>query len=171
MTLSTGNQVRLKISDIPLIADDTMYSDGMASGYALPHTNITSGTAYVLTNGVWTATGASFDPTGFVTLSGMVSANSAFRVRYVYSTFSDDEIGHFTAVGGDVNGAALEAVQSLMFDGLKRAAWRGPDGSQYDDTRAMSLLTDIYDRLIAEREKNALSEGGFWSWSVEQENY
>jgi hypothetical protein len=35
----------------------------------------------------------------------------------------------------------------------------------------MKLLTDIYDRLITEREKAAVGEGGFWSWSVEQENY
>lgn len=171
MTLTTAQAVRLRVMDQPLIADNTMYSDGQASGYALPHRNITSGTAYVLTTGVWTATGASFDPTGFVTLSGMVSANSAFRVRYVHSTFSDEEIGHFTAVGGDVNGAALEAVQALMFDGLKRAAWRSPDGASYDDTRAMALLNDIYDRLIAERANATVSEGGFWSWPEQQELY
>jgi len=171
MTLSTAQAVRLRIQDQPLIADELLVSDGTASAYALPHRNITSASAYVQNTGVWTATGANFDPTGFVTLSGLVSAGSAFRVHYVHSTFSDEEIGHFTAVGGDVNGAALEAVSTLMFDGLKRARWTSPDGASYDDTAAMRMLNDIYDRLIAERAEAALTNGGFWSWSTEQENY
>ena len=106
-----------------------------------------------------------------MTFSGVISANSGFRVTYTHSVFSDDEIGHFTAVGGDVNGAALEAIEALMFDSLKRARWMAPDLSQYDDTAAQGQLRAMWDRLHELSKEDAIVQGGFQSWSIEQENY
>ena len=170
MTLTTAQQVRLYIQDQPTVFDETREFDGSAVVFNLPYRNITSATAFVpLTGGAsWTATGVTFNASGYVEFSAVGSAASAFRVRGVHSVFSDDEIGHFTAVGGDVVGAALEACQVLMFDSLKRARWATPDGTQYDDTAAMQQLRDIYDRLTAQQQAAEAGNGGFASWAQGQ---
>lgn len=171
MTLTTAQQVRLKVQDPPTLADDAYYGDGMASSFALPHRNVTSGSAFVLgTGGQWSGTGATFNPSGVVVFSGVISASSGFRLNYTHTVFSDDEIGHFTAVGGTVNGAAVEAIEALMFDSLKRARWIAPDGSQYDDTAAQRQLQAMWDRLHAQAADEAISGGGITSWALNQEN-
>lgn len=172
MTLTTAQQVRLKIQDLPLRADDTYYFDGSALAFALPHNNVVNGTAYVAdANGQWSATGATFNATGFVTFGDIGSANSAFRTVYDYSTFSDADIGNFTAIGGSVVGAAIEACHALMFDSLRRARWMAPDGSQHDDSMAQTQVMRIYSALKKEEEEDAITQAGFNSWSLEQQNY
>lgn len=172
MPLSTAQQVRLRIQDQPLLADATYAGDGTALSFALPNRNLTSASAYVPLGGTaWSGTGASFNATGSVAFSGVISANSAFRVTYVYSTFSDDEIDTMITAGGGVNGAAIEAVTTLMFDGLRRASWGAPDGTRYDDTAAMTLLKDLYDRLKLEQDEAAVADGGIAEWGYNQGNY
>lgn len=168
MTLTSAQQVRLRINDQPYVADNVYVFDGSGYQFALPHRAIMSATAYITdANGRWSATGATFEPYT-VSFAGTGSANSAFRVRYEYTTFTEDEISHFTAVGGDIVGASIEAVQTLMFDGLRRAAWAAPDGSEYDDTKAMQLLKDLYATLKNEQEQAAISDGAIYSWSITQ---
>ncbi len=140
MSLTTAQQIRLKIADIPRLSDLTFYGDGLASSFVLPHNNLVSGTAYVPNGAAWASTGATFNTSGMVSFANTISANSAFRTTYVYSVFSDDEIDHFLTAGGNVNGAAIEALHTLMFDAAKRARWMGSDGSQYDDTLAADNL-------------------------------
>ena len=172
MVMSALQQVRLRIADFPSIADLTYASDGSGSAFNLQHRNITSGTAFVLgSNSQWSATAAAFDAPGIVTFSAVISANSAYRVRYVYSTFSDDEINNWLDVGGTVAGASLEAVQTLMFDSLRRASWRAPDGSSYDDKLALSDLKALYDVLRDVQDDEAFGGGGVESWSINQELY
>lgn len=172
MTLTTAQQVRLRVQDQPLIADATYYGDGSASAFTLPQRNITSGSAFVPGAGGWTATGATFNPTGSVAFATVISANSAFRTRYVYSTFSDEDIDTMiTAGGGSILGASIEAVTTLMFDGLKRASWAAPDNTKYDDTAAMSLLKDLYSALKVEEAEIATVEGGISEWGLNQQNW
>lgn len=168
MPFTDVQAVRSKITDYPKIADVTTYGDGSATMFALSHLNITSGTAFVAPGGAWSATGATFDSSGFVSLGTAVSAGSGLRWRYVHSTFSDDEISHWLGVGGSVRGAAVEAVQTLMFDGLRRASWRAADGSEYDDTKTIGLLKTLYDTLKDEEFEAAAGGGGFESWAVNQ---
>ncbi|RPJ00024.1 MAG: hypothetical protein EHM39_05520 [Chloroflexi bacterium] len=173
MTLDTAAQVRLRITDFPAVADLTFYGDGRDSAFGLAqgaaaYRNITSGSAYVLASNIWSATGCTFNTSGWVTFSGVISANTAFRTRFVHSVFSDEEIGHFTAVGGSVAGAALQAVHALMFDGLKRAKWAAPDGSTYDDTAALAQLKTLYDTLKEELADADVANGGFVSWAEGQ---
>lgn len=170
MTLTSAQQVRLKIQDAPIRANDVYYGDGQATVFNLPHRNIASGTAYVLAGGAWSATGATF-ASGQVAFSGIISANSGFNVRYEYATFSDAEVDHFISAGGSVAGAAKEAVEALMFDGLRRASWAAPDGTSYDDSKAIGLLKQLHDTLSDELEEEATLSGGLASWSVEQGNY
>lgn len=172
MTLTDAQRTRLKIQDQPLIADVTRYGDGTARVFSLPHRNITSGSAFVPVGATaWSATGAAFDASGVVTLSGIVATNSAFRLTYVHSTFSDDEINDFLSIGGGVVGASVEAIEALMFDGVKRATWRAPDGSEYDDTQAMVHLREMHRLMTAARSEEATSAGDVLSWSMEQGNY
>jgi hypothetical protein len=172
MALTTAQQVRVKIQDQPLLADTTLYFDGMASSFTLPHSNITSGSAMVLdAGGQWSATGATFNASGMVAVPTALPASTGLRVTYVHSTFSDDEISHFTAVGGNVLGAAIEACEALMFDGLKRARWASPDGTQYDDTMAMNTVVKIYETLKAEQADDATLGGAVNSWSMLQGDY
>lgn len=169
MTLTSAQATRLRISDIPTLADVTRAGDGTASSFLLPHRNLTTASAFVpLGNTAWSATAATFNASGMVSFSGAISANSAYRLTYTYSTFGDEEVNHFLSVGGDVNGAALEAVQVLFFDGLKRSRWSSPDGTSHDDTAAIGLLKDLYDTLKAEQTQAAAANGGIHSWSVEQ---
>lgn len=168
MALTTAQQIRLRVQDQPRIADLVRYGDGYISAFDLPHVNLTSASAFVQTPTAWSATGATFNATGYVTFSGVPSANSALKLRYVHSVFSDDEIDHFQTVGGNINGAALEAVQVLMFDGLKRSRWAAPDGSQYDDTAAMKLLNDLYKTLDEQMDDEGIAGGGFGQWALTQ---
>jgi len=176
MTLTTAQQVRLRIQDIPAVADLTLTFDGSATIFnlengAMVYRNITSATAFVPVTGIWSATGATFNVSGWVEFSAAGSANSAYRVRFVHSVFSDDEIGHFTAVGGDVVGASLEAVQTLRFDALKRAKWAAPDGTMYDDTAAQKALEKMYEDLKTEQLAAESSDLGFESWALGQDWY
>ena len=171
MTLSENQRVRLKVSDPPTLADSVYLGDGTAVSFTLPHRNLTSGTAYVPVAAGWSATGATFDPTGTVTFSARISAGSAFRTTYVYSTFSEEEITDFLALGGNVIGAALEAAHALAFDGLRRARWSAPDGSSWDDQAAQKHVMDLIAMLETEQGDEAAAAGSAESWSLTQGDY
>lgn len=169
MALTTAQQVRLRIQDQPVLYNGLMYGDGTANAFYFTQRNLTGATAYVPAGGTaWATTGAAWDAAGTVTFSGVISANSAFRVTFQHSTFSDEEVAHFVEVGGNVPGAALEAVQALMFDSLKRAKWKAPDGTEFDDTAAMRQLNDLHDRLKAEVDDLSDTSAGFASWAEGQ---
>lgn len=171
-TLTTAQQVRLRIQDVPAIVDTTLYGDGTADTFSLAQRNQSSGSAFVPNGAAWAFTGSTFDPTfGSVQFANIVSAGSAFRLRYVYSIFSDDDIGTMITAGGDVVGASIEAVQTLMFDSLKRAVWKAPDGSMYDDTAAQRALKDLYDTLKQQQADIAVGQGGISEWGLNQTNY
>lgn len=171
MPLNSAQMLRLTIQDVPAVADTTYYGDGTATVFALPHQVITTASAYVPVGGTaWSATAATFT-SGEVAFSNVISANSAFRTRYTYSVFSDDDIGYFSAAGGGINGGALEAVKALMFDAVKRASWTSPDGAEYDDTQAQAHLREMYKDLQLELEKEATIAGGVQSWSLNQGSY
>jgi len=167
MVLTTAQQVRLKIQDQARIERKTYTADGITTGYGLQHVNTTTASAFVNLTGTWSATGATFQ-SGQVVFATPISANSAFLVSYTYSVFSDDEIDHLITAGGSVNGAALEAVTTLMFDSLKRAKWVAPDGTQFDDTMAMNQLNAMYDRLSNEGAQAAIQGGQITSWGENQ---
>jgi len=175
MPLTTAQQVRLRISDRLRHADEVRHGDGSASAFKLaqgaPFSVLNSGaSAFVPTTAGWSGTGATFETAlGLVTFSSVISANSGWMVGYQWSVFGEEEIGYFTAVGGSVNGAALEAVRSLMFDSLRRTTWWAADGSKYDDTKAMEQLRALYDQLIDEEER--APAGGIESWSEQQQFY
>lgn len=171
MPLTTAERVRLKIQDAPTLGAGAGVGDGTAVTFALPNRNLTSGTAYLATTQGWSATGATFDPTGTVTFAARISANSAFRVTYVYSTFSDAEIDEFLTTGGSVIGAAVEACEALMFDGVKRTSWSAPDGSSYNDTSAQAHLRELHAILTTQQGDEAAAGGSAGSWSLDQGNY
>jgi hypothetical protein len=176
MALTTAQQVRLRVQDIPAIADLTRTFDGSASAFqlengAMAYSNIISGTAFVPdANSAWSATGAAFNASGHVTFSAVVSAGSAYRVRFVHSVFSDDEIGHFTAVGGSVLGASIEALYALRFDSVKRAKWAAPDGTEHDDTAAIKALETLYNDAKEEQLAAESFDSGFESWARGQDD-
>jgi len=177
MTLTTAQQVRLKIQDLPERFIVESEGDGRASSFNVARgahvlDNITSATAFVYgSDGTWSATGATFNVSGYVTFSGVVPANSAYRLVGVWSVFSDDYISHITAVGGSVNGAALEAITTLMFDGLKRAKWAAPDGSTYDDTAALGHLKSMYSALKEEVADAESVNSDYQSWTEGQADW
>lgn len=177
MALTTAQYVRLRIQDIPAIWDQTLYGDGTADTFSLNQRNQSSATAFVPIGAgggtAWSATGGAFDSAvGSLQFSGIISAQSAFRVRYIFSVYSDDEINTFlTAGGGSVNGATIEAIQSLLFDAQKRAVWRAPDGSMYDDTAAQKALKDLYDVAVNQQAQDAIAGGGISEWGYNQGNY
>jgi len=169
VTLSTAQRVRLRIQDQPRIADITRAGDGSASVFDLEHQNLSSGSAWVQGGGGWTATGATFNATGFVQFAEVLTNQRPWRVRYVYSVFSDDEIDQFIADGGSIAGAALEAAKVLQWDALKRAVWVAPDGTQYDDTKAIAQVQALYNQLREEVfEETADDGGGYIEWSQNQ---
>lgn len=168
MALTSAQQVRLGIQDHPKVARDTYTADGISTGYQIPHLNVTTASAYVQVAGAWSATGAVF-ASGEVAFANRISANSAFMVHYTYSVFSDEEIDHMLTVGGNINGARKEAVQDLMFDSLKRARWQSPDGTMFDDTKAMDMLAKMYDKFTLESTQDAIGGGAILSWGANQQ--
>lgn len=171
--LTSAQAVRLRIRDLPVIADDTYIGDGSGRLFNLPHENISSGSAFVPgANGQWSATAAAFNASGFVEFDGTISANSAWRARYVHSVFSDEDIEHRLTTESGLTRVSLAFVKDLMFDGLKRAKWAAPDGSEYDDTKAIDLLDKLYRALageIAEVDSEAAIAGGaIAGWAVTQ---
>lgn len=172
MALSSSQQVRLKISDAPYLRDSTYAGDGTASSFLLPHRNLTSGSAYVpLGNTAWSATGATFNASGMISFATVLSANSAFRTTYVESVFSDDEVDHFITAGGNVNGAAIQALHTLFFDAAKRARWMSPDGTQYDDVNSIPALYRAYSALKEEEQLQGAADTQFQSWAEQQGSY
>lgn len=172
--LSDLQRTRLKISDAPKWVDTTTYGDGTAVQFSLDgHVNISSGSAFVPSANAagWSATGATFNQSGYMTFANVVSANSGFRRTYIWSVFSDDEITDFLAVGGTPLGAAIEAVGSLMFDMLRCATWAASDGASYSDVASQAHARALYDKLIEEAQRDGIAGGGFNSWSVNQESY
>lgn len=168
MALTDLQKVRLKISDPPIAENLTLYGDGTATVFKMAHVNLANAGAYVPVAAGWSATGAAVDTSGQFIFSNVISANSAFNVRYQHTNFSDDEIQEFLNDGGSVVGAALEAVESLMFDSLKRARWMAADGSQYDDTSAQAALAKMHETLSTQVVAEASTAGGFGSWSLNQ---
>jgi len=170
MALTDLQKIRTKIQDVPIAVNATLYGDGTANTFLLQHQNVFNAGAYVPGAGAtsWSATGAAFDPSGVVIFAGVISANSAFNVRYQHTTYSDDEIQNFLDAGGTILGASLEAIESLMFDAIKRARWMASDGTQYDDTSAQSHLAKMHEILSAQVEAESATAGGFGSWSLNQ---
>lgn len=169
--LTTAQQVRLRIQDRVRAGEDLRVGDGFEATFKLtqgaPFSTMYSASAFIRLATSWSATGATIDlALGLASFSGVISANSAWKTTYLWSVFSDDEIGHFTAVGGTIAGAALEAVRALMFDSLKRAKWAAPDGTEYDDTKAMDMLAKMEERMLEEIAQ--APSGGIESWSEQQ---
>lgn len=106
-----------------------------------------------------------------VSFATTVSANSAFRTTYVHSVFSEDEISAFVEVGGNVNGAAIQALHTLMFDAAKRARWMGSDGSQYDDTLAADNLWKAYSAIKDDQYQEGAAAISLQSWTMNQGDY
>ena len=180
MTLTTGEQVRLRIQDPWRYGEELRYGDGTASAFKLqqgaPYSTIISATASVLLPAPtgWSATAGVAISTalGRVVFSGIISANTAWQANYLWAVFSDEEIAQFTADGGSVPGAALYAVRSLRFNAMKRSRWAAPDGTQYDDTMAMRALKELQDDIEAEVVRYEEGPaGGYASWAEQQENY
>ena len=173
MALTSAQYVRLRMQDqAKLEMNAAYYFDGKATAFSLPHRNITTASAFVLNAaGQWSATGATFNSSGHVAFATALPQNSGFMVHYSYSVFSDDEVDEFISRGGSINGAALEGVRALMFDGLKRARWMGSDGTQFSDVEAMGLLNNIHDRLLNEIQDEAVAQGAIQSWGGTQGDY
>jgi hypothetical protein len=179
MPLTTAQMVRGRLNDPWRDGEETLLPSGSASSFKLqqgaPYSTLISATASVflpLPTG-WSATACTFDlARGRVTFSGVISANSALQMNYLWAVFSDDEMAYFTAVGAGVAGAALEGVKWLMGDAWKRARWGAPDGTTYDDSKALDNLRKLYDTLLDETlGGQAGPEGGYESWAAEQENH
>lgn len=174
MTLTNSQQLRLRINDKLRYGQEVRGGDGLAATFQLaqgaPFSTVTAASAYLSAAGGWSATGATFNADlGLVAFQSAISANTAFRVDYQWSVFSEDEITQLLADGVTIAGAALGAVKTLMFDSLRRSRWAAPDGTQYDDTAAMGQLTKMYDQLHEEARESP--EGGIESWSQNQKNY
>jgi len=178
MALTTAQQVRLRLNDPWRYAQETQYGDGSGSALKLqqgaPYSTIISATASILwsANSGWSATASTIDAAlGTMVLDGVISAHTAIQMDYQWAVFSDDEIEYFTAAGGDTRGAALMGVRTLMGNAWKRARWAAPDGSQYDDSKAMQNLMRWESALIAERTVEDGPAGSFVNWAETQADY
>lgn len=177
MTLTTAQQVRLRIQDPWRYGEEMILGDGTASAFKLtqgaPYSTMVSATASLALPAGWSATGGTFDTAlGRAIFATRPIASQPILVGYQWAVFSDDEIGYFTAVGGTVAGAALEAVRTMRFNAPKRARWAAPDGTQYDDTQASRALKELQDDLQAEVTRyDEGAAGGYESWAAEQENF
>ena len=176
--MALADQIRLRISDRWRFGEEVRYGDGTASQFKLaqgaPFSNVSALSGFLSVAAGWSAFGtASAVDTGLglYTVTAVPSANVPLRFAYQWAVFSDAEIAEFAAAGGGVPGAALQAVRTLMFDSLRRAKWRAPDGTEFDDTAAMRQLLAMEERLLDELERSDGPQGGIESWGDQQGNY
>ena len=169
MTLSSAQAVRSRIQDVVRLEEKVMLGNGTGAMFWLERENVLSGTAYVAVPAGWSATGSTFNSSGYVSFAGPISAYSAVRFIYTYSIFSDEEIDHWLTQGGSIPGAAREAARTLMFDSMKRARWVASDGSEYDDSKGMNLIKEILDKLDEEIAAGNVIDGGIVEWAMNQE--
>lgn len=168
--LTTGDQLRSRIQDPIRFEIRDLVSDGRSLLFPVPHTNLLSGSAFVLSGSSWVNTGATFMPEGVVALTSGAPFGSSLQVRYYHSVFSDEELGTWITGYGFL-GATREAIWALMFDGLKRSRWSSPDGTSYDDTQALRILEQLDRRVDRELQDQAAGAGGFGSWSENQQDW
>lgn len=169
---NTAQLVRQRIQDFLQYEDTTYYGDGTATRHKLPHVNLQSGSAWVAPAGnAWVATGATFNVTGYMDFANVVSAQTAFRVAYVHSVWSDDVIGEYVTAGGGINGATLQCAYDLLFDNVKRSRWMAANGAQYDNIQAGQFAKDIISAIKAEMFEEATQYGAMTSWAENQGDY
>jgi hypothetical protein len=161
MPLTPLQRLRQRVQDEPRRVDAVYQGDGRAAAFALPHTHLTSGSAFVPAAPGWSATAATFDPSGVVTFANPISANSAFRVVYVHSVFSDSVLEDYASAYGDA--AALQCAYDLLFDATKRARWAAA-GASYDDTEARLTVRDLISALKAELTDQSLHTAALHPW-------
>lgn len=172
MPLTSADLVRQRIQDPLVYEDATYYGDGTATRFKLPHVNLQSGSAWVAPGGnAWVSTGATFNVTGYVDFAQVVSAQSAFRVAYVHSVWSDDTIGEYITAGGGILGAALQCAYDLQFDNGKRSQWMAANGATYNNVQAGHFIKDIISAIKEEMHEEAVGGGSMWSWSETQGEY
>ena len=183
LATDTALQVRFRIRDQLRYDAEQIHGDGTASAFKLKQgrpfsvlsgTGGTGVTASIAVAAGWSATGTTAveHVLGRVIFGGAISANSAILMDYQWSVFSDEEIGWFTAVGGSVVGAALEAVRTLESDAARLARWGSPDGSTYDPTQTFANLAAMKAQLLAEKMGGEEGPAGSMeSWSENQSEY
>jgi hypothetical protein len=174
MALTTAEIVRLRLNDPWQYASEVHFGDSTGSGFRLiqgaPHSCTISGVASVV-NGGWSATAVAWDTArGYVTFFEAVPANTAVRFDYHWAVFSDDDMAYFTAQGGVID-AVIAGVETLMSNAWKRARWAAPDGSQYDDSKAMDNLMKLRAAMTAKKFEEVGPAGGLASWAEGQGDY
>ena len=174
MPLTSADYVRQRVQDSARRANYTLYGDGTAQTFDLQHENIQSATAFVGIGSpptAWSATGGAFNAGGFVDFSGVVSANSAFNVRYVFNVWSDEVISAYIANNGGVLGASLQCAYDLLYDNVKRSRWMAANGSQFDNLQAGNYVKDIISAIKEEMQEESVFGGSMASWAETQGDY
>jgi hypothetical protein len=166
---NTAQLVRQRVQDFPQPIDDTYYGDGTANRYKFAYTNFVSASAFVAPGATaWSATGATFNVSGYVDFANAISANTAFRIVGVQSVWSDEMIGEYITAGGGVLGAALQCAYDLLYDNVKRSRWMAANGAQYDNMQAGAYVKDIISAIKAEMFEEATQYGAMTSWAENQ---
>lgn len=171
---NTALLVRQRIQDSAHRANYTLYGDGTAQTFDLQHENVQSASAFVGIGSPptgWSATGCAFNAGGFVDFSGVISAQTAFNVRYVYNVWSDEVIGEYITAGGGVLGAALQCAYDLLYDNVKRNQWMAANGATFNNVQAGTYVKDIISALKEEMREDATQYGAMASWSETQSDY
>lgn len=170
MPLTSADYVRQRIQDPLVYEDATYYGDGTANRYKLPHVNLQSGSAWVAPGATaWSATGATFNVTGYVDFANAISAQTAFRVAYVHSVWSDETISGYLSAG--ISGAMLQCAYDLLYDNMKRSRWMAANGAQYDNMQAGQFAKDIISAIKDEMREEATQYGSMASWAETQGEY
>lgn len=158
MRLRIQDRPRKSLREFEGNASESFYVGPLAEGLAFETSNIQG-----FTNNAWADLSAG---TGYVHDEGdqyILFNAGPERVRMFLSTtaFSDPELDHYLGEHFNITTAALEVVQTLMYDGIKRHRWSSPDGVSYDDSMANMQLQRIYDMLKREQMQESAGAGGF----------
>lgn len=183
--LNSADALRFFMADRPRLLMETKYGDGTASAFQISGVPlVTGGTALggfapsafvpigVGGGTAWSATGATFNiPLGTVSFNNAISANSAYQVKYTYSTFSDQEIDFVTGLFTDMYAARLALIDNLMADSYKRASWGVQRGAFYDDSKTMQNLMLMREAIYKEMTVETGPQGDILSWDANQQNF
>ncbi len=179
MPLTNLELLRLRSGDPYRSFQEQQRGDGSSIIYQLASFPVLAASETIYIDGTPQADPGDYglnDDRGLITWVSAPTDGSIVLVSGQASAFSDTEFNDVltraglipSANAGNIRDALLEVLEILMVSEARREKWSAGDLSS-DPTKTFTNLLQLHQRLIDERKRGAIDEGGLEEWSVEQQ--
>lgn len=173
MPLTDLEQLRLRAGDPYRAFQEQQIADGSAIIYQLASFPVKADSETGYIDGAAQSDPADYsldDDLGRVTWVAAPSEGAVVLFSGEASIFSDTELNDVLTRRGTVLEALIEVIEILMVTEARREKWAAGDISS-DPTKTTANLIRLYDKLINDRDRGAIDEGGVEEWAVSQGLY